>query len=83
MMEPLLTKYRGWCLVSNILTAGNKRFDSLPCLNAYPGGVCWLHSIATCPYGPQCSFVAGHVKKGKITDTLADKEIGAIQAGVT
>jgi len=80
VMEPLLTKYRGRCLVSNILTSGNKRVDSLPHLDAYPGGVCWLHSIATCPYGPQCSFAAGHVKKGEITDTLADEVVGAIQA---
>ncbi len=83
MMEPLLTKYRERCSLNNILTAGNKRFDSLPYLDAYPGGVCWLHSIATCPYEPQCSFLAGHVKKGKIADTLADKVIGAIQVGVT
>jgi hypothetical protein len=82
-MEPFLTKYRGWCSVSNILTSGKKRFDSLPCLDAYHGGVCWLHSIATCPYGPQCSFEAGHVKKSKITDTIADEVVGAIQAGVT
>ena len=83
VMEPLLTKYQGRCSVSNILTSGNKRFDSLPCLDTYPGGVCWLHSIATCPYGPQCSFAVGHVKKGEITDTLADEVVGAIQAGVT
>jgi hypothetical protein len=82
-MEPLLMKYCGRCSVSNILTSGNKRFDSLPRLDAYPGGVCWLHSIATCPYGENCSFAAGHVKKGEITDPLADKVIGAIQAGVT
>ena len=83
VMEPLLTKYQGRCSVSNILTSGNKRFDSLPRLDAYPGCVCWLHSIATCPYGPQCSFAAGHMKKGEITDTLADEVGGAIKAGVT
>jgi len=44
-------KLRGCILVSNILTAGGKRFDSLPHLDAYPNGVCWLHAIATCPYG--------------------------------
>ncbi len=51
MMEPLLTKFRGRCLVSNILTASGKRFDSLHWLDAYPAGICWLHAIATCPYG--------------------------------
>jgi hypothetical protein len=49
MMEPLLTKFRGQCSVSNILIAGGKQFDSHPYLNAYPNGVCWLHSIAMCP----------------------------------
>jgi hypothetical protein len=44
-MEPLLMKFRGHCLVSNILTAGGKRFDSLRQLDAYPNGVCWLHTI--------------------------------------
>jgi len=66
MMEPFLTTFCGRCSVSNILTAGNKRFDSLPRLDAYPAGICWLHSIASCPYGTQCSFLAGHVKKGEI-----------------
>ncbi len=66
MMEPLLTKFRGRCLVSNILTASGRRFDSLPWLNAYPTSVCWLHAIATCPYGSQCLFVAGHLKKGDL-----------------
>jgi len=56
MMEPFLTKFRGRCSVSNILKAGNKRFDSLPGLDAYPTGICWLHSIALRPYGTQCSF---------------------------
>ncbi len=83
VMEPLLMKYRGRCSVSNILTSGNKRFDSLPRLDAYPGGVCWLHSIATCPYGANCSFAAGHEKKGEITDKLADEVVGAIEARVT
>ena len=83
MMEPFLTTFCGRCSVSNILTAGNKRFDSLPRLDAYPAGICWLHSIASCPYGTQCSFLAGHVKKGKITDSIADEVIGAIQPGIT
>jgi hypothetical protein len=30
MMEPLLTKFRGRCLVSNLLMESGKRFDSLP-----------------------------------------------------
>ena len=55
-MEPFLTKFCGWCSVSNILTAGNKWLDSRPRLNAYPAGICWLHSIDLCPYGTQCSF---------------------------
>ncbi len=63
MMEPLLTKFQGQFSDSNILIASNKRVDSLPWLNAYPAGVCWLHSIATCPYGSQCSFAAGHLKR--------------------
>jgi len=83
VMEPLLTKFRGWCSVSNILTAGNIRFDSLPRLDTYPMGICWLHSIALCPYGTQCSFHAGHVKKGDITDSIADEVIGALQPGIT
>jgi len=82
MMEPLNTKYRGWCSMSNILTAINKRFDSFPWLDAYPAGVCWLNSIAICPYGSQCAFAAGHVKKGKITDAHADGVAGAMQEGV-
>ncbi len=36
MMEPLLIKFRGRCLVSNILTESGKQFDSLPRLKAYP-----------------------------------------------
>jgi len=83
MMEPFLTKFRGRCSVSNILKAGNKRFDSLPGLDAYPTGICWLHSIALRPYGTQCSFYAGHVKKGDITDSIAHKVIGALQPGIT
>jgi hypothetical protein len=83
MMEPLLAKYRGRCLVSSILTGGNKWFDSLPWLDAYPTGICWLHSIAICPYGSQCAFVTGHVKKGEITDAQANVAVGAMQEGVT
>jgi hypothetical protein len=83
MMEPLLAKYRGWCSVSNILMASNKWFDSLPWLEAYPAGVCWLNSIAICPYGTQCSFAMGHVKKGKITYAHADDVVGTMQEGVT
>ena len=81
MMEPLLPKYCGQCLVSNILTASSKRFDSLPWLDAYPVGVCWLNSIAICSYGSQCAFAAGHVKKGEVTDAHAIKVIGAMQEG--
>ena len=83
MMEPLLVKYQGKCSVSNILSYGNKQFDVLPKLDAYPAGVCWLNSIAICPYGPQCSFVTGHVKKGEITDPQADKVVEAMRDGVT
>ncbi len=63
MMEPLLPMFRGRCLVSNILTASGKRFDSLPQLDTYPTGVCWLHAIVTCPYSSQCLLVVGHMKK--------------------
>jgi hypothetical protein len=83
MMETLLTRYRGRCSVSNILTASNKRFDSLPWLDAYPAGICWLNSIAICPYGSQCAFATGHMKKGEITDAQADKAAGAMQEGAT
>jgi hypothetical protein len=64
IMKPLLTKFQGQCSVSNILTASGKWFDSLPGLDAYPMGVCWLHAIATCPYDSQCLFAVGHLKKG-------------------
>ena len=76
-------KLRGRCLVSNILTAGGKRFDSLPRLEAYPNGVCWLHAIATCPYGDQCSFNGGHILKGALSDAQADEAVSALQAGVS
>jgi hypothetical protein len=83
MMEPFLTKFRGQCLVSNILMAGGKQFDSLPQLDTYPNGVCWLHSIAMCPYGNRCTFAAGHIAKGAITDAHADEVVAALQAGIT
>jgi hypothetical protein len=83
MMEPLLTKFQGRCLVSNNLTASGKRFDSLPRLNAYSTGVCWLHAIATCPYGSQCSFAMGHLKKGDLSNAHADVVVGAMQDGVS
>jgi hypothetical protein len=83
MMEPLFTKFMGQCLVSNILTACGKGFDSLPWLDAYPSGVCWLHSIAMCPYGNHCTFAAGHVAKGSIKDAQANEVVAALQAGIT
>jgi hypothetical protein len=64
MMEPFLMRFRGRCSVINTLTASGKRFDNLPKLEEYPGGVCWLHSLGLFPYGDQCSFRAGHVAKG-------------------
>ena len=83
MMEPRLAKYLGWCLVSSTLIASNKRYDSLHQLEAYLACVCWLNSIAICPHGTQCSFAAGHVKKGKITDAHADNIVRTMQEGVT
>jgi hypothetical protein len=83
MIEPILTKFRGRCLVRNILTASGKQFNSLPRLNAYLTGICWLHAIATCPYGSQCSFVVGNVKKGNLSDAHANAVVGAMQEGVT
>ncbi len=83
MMEPLLTKFRGWCSVSSILTASGKRFNSLPWLDAYPTDVCCLHEITTCPYGSQCSFAAGHLKKGNLSDAHTDAVVGAMQDGVS
>ena len=83
MMEPLLMKLRGRCLVSNILTVGGKRFNSLPRLEAYPDGVCWLHTIATCPYGDQCLFNGGHILKVDLLDAQANKAVLAFQASVS
>ncbi len=83
MMEPLLTKFRGRCLVSNILMASGKRFDSLPWLDAYPTGKCWLQAIATCPYSSQCTFAGGHMKKSDLSDAHANAVVGAMQEGVT
>jgi hypothetical protein len=40
MMEPLLVKSRGQCLVSHIITASGKCFNCLPKLEKYPGSVC-------------------------------------------
>jgi hypothetical protein len=60
MMEPFLVKFRGRCSVSNILTEGGLRFDALPKLEAYPEGICWLNTVALCPYSGDCSFVSGH-----------------------
>jgi hypothetical protein len=82
-MEPLLTKFWGRCSVSNILTASGKRFDSLPRLEAYPNGICWLQLIAMCPYGAQCTFAAGHIPKGTLTDAQADGVVAALQASIT
>ena len=83
MMEPLLMKFRGRVLVSNILTAGGKRFDSLPRLDAYPSGVCWLHAIAMCPYEDTCLFIGGHISKEALSDAEADEAVAALQAGVS
>jgi hypothetical protein len=83
MIEPLLMKFWGRCLVSNILTASGKWFDSLPWLDAYPTGICWLHAIATCPYGSQCLFAVGHLKKGELSDAHADAVVGAMQDKVS
>jgi hypothetical protein len=63
--------------------AGGKQFNSLPWLDTCPNGVCWLHSVAMCPYGNQCTFAACHVAKGAITDAHADEVLAALQAGVT
>ena len=76
-------KLRGSCLVSNVLTVDGRQFDSLPHLEAYQNGVCWLHAIATCPYGDQCSFSGGHISKGALSDAQADKAVAALQASVS
>jgi hypothetical protein len=83
MMEPYLAKFWGRCSISSLLTAANKRFDSLPTLEAYPGGVCWLHAIASCPYSTGCSFLAGHIKSGDLTDTQVEEVVAVLQPGVT
>jgi hypothetical protein len=83
MMEPFLMRFRGRCSVIYFLTASGKRFDNLPKLDEYPGGVCWLHLLGLCPYGDQCSFIAGHVAKGAITDAHADQVVTSLQVGIT
>ena len=83
MMEPFLVKFRSQCLLSNILNASGKQFYSLPNLDTYPGGVCWLHSIGVCPYGAQCSFIAGHMAKRALTDEHADEVAAVFQGGIT
>ena len=75
-------KLQSRCLVSNILTVGGKQFDSLPRLEAYLNGVCWLHAIATCPYSDQCSFSGGHISKGPLSDAQANEAVVALQASV-
>jgi len=75
MMEPYLIRFRGRCSVSNILTASGKRFEDLPKLDEFPGGICWLNSIALCPYGANCTFIAGHVPKGTLTDAVLGQEV--------
>ena len=83
MMDPFLVKFRGQCLLSNILTASGKQFDSLPKLDRYQGGVYWLHFSGVCPYCAQCSFIAGHVVKGALTDEHADEVVAALQGRIT
>jgi hypothetical protein len=83
MIEPLLTKFRGRYLVSNVLMASGKQFNRIPWPDAYPSGVSWLYSIAMCPHGNRCTFAAGHVAKGAITDAHADEVVAALQAGIT
>jgi hypothetical protein len=83
MMEPFLVTFRGRCSVSNIITEGGLRFDALPKLKAYPEGICWLNTVALCPYGGDCSFVSGNLPKGTITDQIANQICNTLQPGVT
>ena len=83
MMEPFLVQFGRRISVSNILTASGKRFEDLPKLDEFPGGVCWLHSLAICPYGTNCSFSAGHVPKGTLTEAHADQVVETLQVGIT
>ena len=83
MMEPFLVRNGSRISVSNILTASGKRFEDLSKLDEFPGGVCWLNSLAICPYGPNCSFIAGHVPKGTLTDAHADQVVETLQGGIT
>ncbi len=82
-MEPLIIEYRGRISVSSILTASNKWFDNLPKFDKNPNGTCWLHAIGLCPYGPECTFAAGHFEAGDMMDAIADDVVLKLQPGVT
>ncbi len=77
-----MIKYKGKVSVSTLLTESGKCFKSLPKLDAYPGGVCWLHAIATCPF-KDCAFANGHINQGNMTKVQVDETVAALQPGVT
>jgi hypothetical protein len=81
-MDPLLTKLRGNVSVSTLLTESGKRFDSLPKLEAYPAGICWLHALAVCNFGESCSYLAGHINQGNLSDAQVDDVVATLQPGV-
>lgn len=83
LMDPLLSKFRGQVSISTILSESGKRFDSLPKLEAYPGGICWLHALSACTFGEACSYAAGHIAQGDLTEVQVDEAVATLQPGVT
>lgn len=82
LMDPLLNKYCGQVSISTILSEAGKRFDSLPKLEAHPAGICWLHAVAACNFGEACSYAAGHIAHGDLSDTQVDDAVSTLQPGV-
>ena len=83
LMDPLLTKLRGQVSISSILSESGKRFDSLPKLDAYPGGICWLHALSACNFGDTCAYAAGHIAPGDLSDAQVDEVVATLKTGVT
>jgi len=81
-MDPLLNKYREQISISTILSESGKRFDSLQKLEAYPAGICWLNAVAACNFGEACSYAAGHISLGDLSDAQVDDAVATLQPGV-
>jgi hypothetical protein len=67
----------------SILSEAGKWFDSLPKLEAYPGGICWLHALSACNFGDTCAYAAGHIAPGDLSDAQVDEAVATLQTGVT